>query len=119
MIKLGTHVHWLRGDHEAGGTATERLTGDLDLPQHVIVTTIIVRTDDGGLEMVPEWALSEDMPPAAAPKDPPPERVGRSRRPDACERRDLFLRCRPLMSAARWVDPEDDPREGVPGRLAV
>lgn len=117
MIKLGTHVHWLRGDHVAGGTAAERLVGDLDVPQHVVVTTIIVRTDGGGVEMVPEWALSEDAPPAEAPEAPPPTRATRSRRPDACQRRDLFLRCRPLMSAARREDPEDDPREGVPGRL--
>jgi len=133
MIKLGTHVHWLRGDHEAGGTVAECLTGDLTMPNHVVITTIIVQTDDGGLELVPETALHTDAPmttvsvPAGAPvaaagaSAGTPDRVGRSARPDPALRRELFRRCRPVTGVAGEGPGRGrlhpDPREGTPGRL--
>ena len=63
MLEIGTHVHWMRGHDEIGGTVTERLAGYLDLPEHVLIFTIIVRTDDGGLEILPETVVQADSTP--------------------------------------------------------
>jgi|GEM_PF-3535366 len=60
MLQIGTHVNWIRGHDEIGGTVIERLLGELDLPNRAVITTIIVRTDDGGLEIVPETVVHED-----------------------------------------------------------
>jgi hypothetical protein len=62
MVRIGTHVHWMRGHDEIGGTVTDRLVGHLDLPDPETITTIIVLTDDGGLEILPEAVVRPDPP---------------------------------------------------------
>lgn len=106
MIAPGTHVHWLKGDHEVCGTVAECLTGDFGTPGRVAVHTMIVRTDGGGLELLPETALAADAATnqasssgsasglASGLASGPPMRTTRSPRQDPGVRRELFRRCR-------------------------
>ncbi|MEZ6319332.1 MAG: hypothetical protein R3B49_11380 [Phycisphaerales bacterium] len=95
MIAPGTHVHWLKGDHEVCGTVAECLTGDFGTPGRVAVHTMIVRTDGGGLELLPETALAADgSAMSSGASSGPPVRTTRSPRPDPRLRRELFRRCR-------------------------